>query len=294
MRTTTLRWVIPIFALFVLGPMGGALVGSLRAADGSGDVTLLLNASIFTGIFALIGVGVLAGAAAIIGATLADRRTGIVSAGLVLAWAAYRSGTMGRVLALEPGGLFTLAIEGVLVAAMVAALATLLGVVGKERSLPADKLAAPDAETGAPASRAIAIWKDPGALAGMGATAVVCVLIAVVLVRSELRGQAVLGTAIGAILAGAAGGLATAAVSGRRPSAAPLITGAALAGVLGPIVAMVMTGDVQASAIAGTMPGFAWTQPLDWAAAGLLGVPIGMRWASGMIERQAAQAAARA
>ncbi|TVQ63192.1 MAG: hypothetical protein EA378_02560 [Phycisphaerales bacterium] len=291
---TTLRWVIPIFALFVLGPMGGALVGSLRAKDGSGEVTLLLSSGVLGGLFAWFGVGVLTLGAGVCGAVLADRRTGLVSAGLVLAWAAYRAGAMGRVLALEPGGLILLVVEGVLVVGLVAGVATALGVVGRERSLPADRVVHPEAEAGSPAARAAAIWKDPSALVGLGVTAAVCLVMAYLLVRSDMRGQAVLGAVIGAIVGGAVGGLATSAVSGRRPSVAPLITGAAFAGALGPIVAMVMTRDVQSSAITGELPGFAWTQPLDWAAAGLLGVPIGVRWASGRIEKQAAEAAARA
>jgi len=280
-----MRWVWFLVALLALGPIAGAMVGRLRASDGSGETTLLLSSGLLGGVLALVGVGALMGAAGLLGGRWFGVRAGQWCAGFVLAWAAYRSGRMERVLVLEPDGLGVLAFEGLLVTLVVACVATAMALLASKG----------DAERERWLVRAKAMWLDKGALIGMGATAAAMVLIAAVVVANDLRGQAVIGLALGGVLAGALGGVAgTAAGGGRTPAWAPIVTGGALAGLIAPIAAMLTTGDVRAAAIAGDLRGFAMAQPLDFASAAFLGVPLGARWGLGRMDRHAERAPARA
>jgi len=50
MKQTTTRWSVYLLALFLLGPVAGLLVASLRAPDGGHDATLLVNTTPVMGV----------------------------------------------------------------------------------------------------------------------------------------------------------------------------------------------------------------------------------------------------
>ncbi|MCW5762269.1 MAG: hypothetical protein KIT88_03390 [Phycisphaeraceae bacterium] len=270
------RWVLPLLALFLVGPLVGTLVGGLRASDGGPDVTLLVGVSPVWGL--MVGIVCVAAAALVglAGAKFVDERTGMLSAGLVLSWAAWRTGLVTRVLALDPAAwtLVKLAIEGAIIAGAALVLAALMHTISSKHGDGLARHGSPIKEIGSKAG-----------LAGMAVGAFAALVIAHVVVFSPMRGQALLGAIIGGIAAGALGRLTSIALSDKPVSPLPIYTSVVLAAAIGPLIGLFAPGsDRLVGAIAaGTVPGPVMVQPLDWAAGLLVGVPIGLGWAAASV-----------
>ena len=119
-------------------------------------------------------------------------------------------------------------------------------------------------------------WNE--ALRG-AAAALIMLPVVWLLARFDLKGQALGAAVCGAILAGLAGRLAAPKVQPVLLYAAPVFV-CALAHA---ISWMLLTGPIEASPAAGTLPRLAYAMPVDYAAAGIFGVSIGIAWARSFI-----------
>jgi hypothetical protein len=285
MSRASIRWIFYLVAVFVVGPLAGMLVASLHGLDGSTHTTLLVNASIPKGI--LVGVVVLAAATAMGAgcAFITDARSGMVTTGLVLVWAAWRGGQVDEILRTAGGSgnaksaLYPMAVEGAVLGAA-AVLATVL-IMRVARRNP-DQTASPSGPT---TNGIVAMLKK--AITGEGVAISVITTVAVTagiawwLVFSEYKGQVLLGAAVAIFL-----GVAAGRVAGNQPPPQACMIAVGLLAALSPAAAAIAQGsDILATTYAGSLFPIARLAPLDWIAAGFLGAPVGLTWASSIIEK---------
>jgi len=118
-----------------------------------------------------------------------------------------------------------------------------------------------------------------------------CVLPVVWLVaQSPLKGQVVIATPLGAMAAGLVGRLVA-------PTVQPVLLFPAVCvfGALGQwVVGLTLPDDPSALVAAGRLPNLILPLPIDYAAGALIGIPIGISWGNGFIEKQDAANAASA
>jgi hypothetical protein len=277
------RWILPLAALFLVGPLVGTLSGDLRGSDGGPQATLLTSASLMMGLFAGLAGLAAAQVLAVIGSRAADVKTGLLGAGLVLAWAAWRGGSPAAVLLRDPSvsTLLTLALEGGLVGAG----ALLIVQVAHRAASPAEQ-------------KSEAALRSSAALVAMGVGALASLAVAHVIVFGPLRGQALFGAILAGVAAGAIGRLASSAMSETPAPRVAIYSGMVLAAILGPLVALVApggsSGALVGSVTADGLPGPVLIAPLEWAAGMLIGVPIGLNWAQASMHKSAPAASARA
>ena len=282
MNKVLLRWLLPTTAALVFGPLVAGVVASLHDHDGSTETTLLLSSAPLIGVLGLILIAAVAGIGGAVTGRLTAPGTGRTFAGLVVAWAAMRTGASWDIFMAHGGGVIVpLAVEGVLVAAAAAAVVVLL-VVGEgtrdARTIRGDLAAA---LTGKSA------WI--GMLVGVIGGGVGAFLVAV----DGGRGQGMMGGVIGGVLCAVGVQLASAELPPERArlraSAAMLVLM-----VLSPLSLLVVpgAGAVSEAARAGTLFGPGLVQPLDWFVGVLLGVPTGMAWVGSVSERAQQHAAA--
>ncbi len=284
MQETLIRWSIITFSGAVLGPTAGWLVSTLHLSDGSDAATLLVNSSSVMGLLAGLGVMALTTIAALIAAKLADSATGFLCAGLVLGWAAWRSGDMETMLLItrNPAIFWTLALEGAMLIAFGIALCAAICTLGN-RNLHADQ---DGLESNKPLSREIGSLifnavSSTGGLLGNAAAFIAAAVGVWIVAWSSLKGQTVWAVIAGAMLAGAASRV----VDPRIPTVSIFRTILLLA-VLGPIAGALLVGaDAVQAAHRGTITALALPMPLDWLAGAFLGIPIGLGWASSMTDK---------
>lgn len=287
MLNAVLRYAVPIIALFVLGPMAASRVAALRTFA-TGEETTLLSAGVLPGLLALVAVAGLALLAGLIGSTLLGRDAGLGAAGLVAAWSAMRTGDMA-LIHLQAGGAglaFSSAFEG-----------ALLAVVGVAVVRAVERTARDGGE--APGLSERSLRQDlaqPAALLLPLALGVVVTLAASFLVaRSGLRGQGLMSGVLAGIAGGAAahlGGWFFGKPVGVRTSALAVLAAAPLAPLVGLVVPG--AGELASAARTGTLTGPALLQPLDLLAGGLIGGPMGWRWAASTMHSAAAATPQRA
>ena len=285
MKQTATRWSVHLLALVALGPLAGLLVASLRAADGGPDATLLVCTTPAAGLLAGIGALAIAGLIAIVGARLVDARAGLFAAGIVLAWAAARSGRVDIILmhTQSSAPLVRLALEGVLVGAGSVLIAIVAYAVGKPSAQTGD---APDARPPLGAAlagsfrRAVA---GPGLLVALPVAIVAGGAGAWLIAATPMKGQTIGAAVAAGVLAGAAG-----RVADQRSPAQMLCLAIAILAALGPLSAFVFQRGANPvdAAYAGSLFALARIAPLDWVAGGLIGVPIGVSWAGSMIDKR--------
>lgn len=280
---TVLRWLVPIVACLVVGPVAGWLVQGLRAPDGGGQVSLLLSS---TPVMGLVRGGLavlLAGVTGVVAAAIIGTRMGLFSAGLVLAWAAMATGRIDGILGWEAarggaiGSMTLLSVEGALVGGLgvIVAAAVLLMPVRRAaiEVAPGEKDPHPVQHFAEP--RAILHRSAPVALlAGLIGAGVVVWLVA----QSTYKGQTFAAAALGGVAAGAAVRVLAVHASGVWAFVAFAVLSAA-----SPVVARMMSGDVAAAAMSGQLLRLAHPLPLDYLAGALVGVPMGLAWGASMV-----------
>lgn len=278
MMKATIRWVLPLVSLFVLGPIAGWMVGTLRPVSGASGATLLVGADPVKGMLVLVGVLALAGAVAVAGSRLFAPRPGLAAAGWVIGWAAWANASADMMFRTTEGNgvLMTLALEGLLVAGAGAALISVCFFLGSRGG---------DAY-GGPIGRQI---KDSvgtgGGLVSVLAAAVAAAAVVWLTARTGLRGQAVFAAMLGGIAAGVAAKLAgdSAGEDGSPPVAA--FIGVLVLAVLAPLSGLIKPGgDLATAAVSGELTGLVRLMPMDWLFAALFGVPIGLGWAGLALE----------
>lgn len=269
---TSIRWSLPLIAVFVAGPAAGWLIRALRAPDGSSDVSLLLGASPVLGAVAgLVAVGICF-VAALPAARMYGPRSGLLTFALALMWPAWMTGRVGWILRADPsaGTLALLGLEGLLVGVVVTGAIIGLGRWSSQRTTPL---------TSDPVGQFRRAFTTTAGLAGTAAGAAAGLGVAWVVAKEDLRGQALLA----AFGAGIASAVAARLVGTALDQEAPIASGFAgmvVAATLAPLVVLLVPGvsDLPAALLTGSVPGAALLQPMDWAAGALLGVPTGLSW----------------
>jgi hypothetical protein len=303
MRNSIIRWTIYLIALFIAGPAAGALVGSVHATDG-GPASPLVSASPIAGlVYVLIAMAV-ALVFGVVGARLLGTGPGMSAAGVVVAWAAWRTADVDQLIrtAHSGGPLTMLAVEGAtfgVTGLILAVIIWLFGAAHERKGTGPDTVSAsaqssPDSITG----RATEKEQDlawlvrkmrsgkatlPSIAVGIVVGGVAAWLIAV----TPLKGQAVFAAIAAGAFAAAAGRL----VDFEAPMPAMFIPILVLA-ILGPLTGLVLADSrgIVATSYAGRLFPLANVSPLDWIAGGLLGIPLGVSWAGSMIEKRTQEA----
>lgn len=269
MKQTMINWAVFAVAALVAGPIAGWLVEMARAAHGGTDPTALLSASPVIGVALYAAAFVVAGAVGAAAAKVAHSGVALASAGIVLAWVAWRTARIDDVFrfAGEGPAFWTLAIEGLLMAAGGVGVGALI-----LRMEPARGGGKTDEFDGLLSGHSLA-----GGIAGL----VAGLMAAWALARSDAVGQ----TFAAAIGAGVAAAVVGRVVSVRAPVLAFIAVGSLLA-FAGPAIAAIMSpADPVRAAYAGTLIPIARVMPIDWIAGIFIGVPIGVTWANGMVHK---------
>ncbi len=306
-----LPWIL---ALFVLGPIAGWLTGSLRAADGSGEATLLLGIAPAMGILAGLVTLAFAGGVGVFASRLNGSRSGLNSAGIVIAWAASQTATIDTILrrADSAAPLTTLAVEGLVFGLLAVPVTAVIWQAGLGRGLHAALHPLPD---GAPslAGYLTAPPKDrkgllpehesltatilraltrPSGIAAIAVTVFVGFVVSYFVCQDTLKGQAILAAALTAIVAVPVGRLAGEALKEQPPLPA-FVAGFAVLGLVGPLAVRFLQGpDIIATLYTGDLLGVAAPVTLDWVAGACIGLPIGEAWFLSMFQPSTAKTAA--
>lgn len=278
MARSAYRHVLTVLSLAAIGPMAGSLVGGLRLPDGAVGATALTSESPVRGLVLLSISLLVAGATGVVASRIRGWRHGMLCAGFVVAWVAWRQATIEETLihARDGGPLVRLAIEGAFAGGAACAIGWAV------RAADRRKRRGGEAE---------GEWS--AVTVGVIAAAAVATVGAHVVAVEPLKGQAVFAAFVGSVLAGGASWLAMGGEGGgrREPPArrvmAPLV-GIALVAAGGPVAAVVVHGTglgAAEAAFAGRILRVATVGPSDWAAGALLGVPVGMAWAASLFPR---------
>lgn len=275
------RHVLTASSVLAIGPLAGAIAGDVRLPGGSGGATALTSERPVHGGFMLLISLSIVGATGTLGARLFGARHGILCAGLVAAWVAWNHGMTEGVLMNARGGspLLALAIESLVVGV------TMLVMVGVVERVGGGRAAGDRDESGGSETKGRRTRRSM--FVGAVAVAACAGLLGVHLFGVEsLKGQTVFSVFVGAVLAGAAARLVVSGPDDAAAQSASLagFAGIALLCVAGPVAAALVHGDeIAAAAFAGQLVRIANPCAADWLAGGLLGVPIGVWWASAMM-----------
>lgn len=274
MAESALRWTFSILAIFLVGPLLALLVNSMRAVDGSHDLSLLISSSPAKGL--LIGSCIIlaAGIFGVVASKFVTRGTGMTSAGLIVVWSAWQLGTVDQIVRSNPENpLMKLAIEGLVVGLVAVVVAGFIDIMAKGSK---EKL-----------KNALAM-PDSAFFASIVAGVLVGGIVAWFVGYQTLKGQALFAAFIGSIGAGAAAQL-TAMLLGKDPRSLTGFLSIAVLAAAAPIVAMYWHGGgLQAAVRAGPNGFFGAAVPvsLDWVVGMLLGVPVGQAWGASMLEKR--------
>ncbi|MFN7020387.1 MAG: hypothetical protein ACK4WH_03540 [Phycisphaerales bacterium] len=289
MFNVLIRWSIPLAALFALGPIAAMLTHGLRAADGGPETSLFFNTAPLSAAVALIVSLALALGIGVVGARYIEQRSGLLAAGLVLAWAAWGLGRTDGILALSRSSstLYILAAESAVLA--VAAFAIALVIFRVPTTVPGFIVASD-------ATRNLAAKSHHEPTAFAVPTAALAIIAAVVggavgawlIAQDFLKGQTFAAAAVGGLLAAALARLVS-----QRTNPALIVLGLMFVGVLGPVIATFLhpspLGPTRA-AMSGTLFPLARPLPMHWLAGAFVGVPFGLWWAGSMLEKHDATA----
>jgi hypothetical protein len=283
MTKTVGRWIFVLVALFAVGPALAGWVGGVRAVDGSHAASLLVSQSPTTGAIRGAVLLALAGVFAVAGTIGFGRDTGMLGAGVIVAWVAWGMGSTESILRLSGSGapLGRLAMEGRLVGVLGIGVIAVVQIVsnraGGQASGHSSGLLATDVESNASVPTA-------GAAAILG-SAVAAGLLAWLVAVDASKGQAVIAAWLAAI-AGAGAAQVAASFMRARATMVSVMIGLVLVAAVGPLLAQQSGGSrVVQDALAGRLFSLARPISLDWVAGGLLGIPIGLGWANSMLDR---------
>lgn len=283
MLDAALRWLLPSAALLAIGPLAAIPVAALHGAHGGPDTGFLASSSPMAGLIALVIAAVAVIAVGAIVARLTGLRTALLAAGFVAAWVAWRTGEADTIYRVAPaaGTVLALVADGVLIA-IVAFIALAAADRVQRRARHAEQLTVDPLVSVATIK---ATFTTPSGLAGIGAAAVVALVLAFFAAASPARGQAVFAAFVAAIGAGAAASIASGSLS--KEAAPPLAAfiGVLIAMILSPLVVLITPGtaELAEAAVRGAIPGPGRVLAADWLVGFLLGTPVGIGWAGAAI-----------
>lgn len=238
MARSILKWALYLAALFALGPAVATLTGALRDATGGHAATLLSSTSLGAGLLA--GFVALATAAVIgvAGSKTINVGTGCTLAGIVLAWAGWRLGSLEDLARLPDSSapLLTIAIENGLVTLAAAAIAFLCVKTGSGiwSASEGNALASKPERDDLP--------NLPTLATGSLGAIVASILAVYFMANNGFKGQTLAAATLGGV---ASAVFAQLAVAGKRSLITPVIPSIAVAlvALVGPIIALAMHGS---------------------------------------------------
>ncbi len=286
-----IKWALYMLALLVVGPLASNSLAALRDATGGHQATALVGASLRAGLIATFLPLLAATLLGAVASRLVGPRHGLLTAGLVLAWAAWRSATIDGLMRVtrDSGAIMPLAIEGAIlgvIGLLIGAIVWGVGTAGEAKPTNADSAA----RTGLGAKAATDLLISASRGRGGAFTAIVIGVLAgaaaVWLIAQEpLKGQTIAACLVAGI---AAGGFGKAVTPRDQPaSPIPALAAMALLATLAPLSALVMhtSPRLVTDAIQGKLFALAIPMPLDWLAGAFWGIPIGLSWADSMVEK---------
>jgi hypothetical protein len=276
----TVRWVIYLAAIFVVGPVLHSILGDMRSPLGLTVATPFLAESSVRGLGSLVIWVAAAGVLGVVASRVSTVRTGLIAAGLVLCWPAWMTSTAEAFIR-EAGGLqpmYRLLVEAAITGAFIAGLAV---VINHRCKVEFGTDAQPK---GGWMKHMLSPEIGKVLLAGVLAGGAAAWFIAI----SPLKGQSIPAAALAGLAAGAAGRLAS---HEARP--ALLVLPMVVLAFAGPLSAILMHGsNALVAADAGRLFPLANILPLEMLAGGLIGVAWGEAWAHSMIAKHPQSAGA--
>lgn len=275
------RHILTALAVLAIGPIAGAIAGDVRLPGGANGATALTSESPARGALLLLIALAITGATGTLAARLYGTRQGLLCAGLVGAWVAWRQGTVEGVLinARSGGPLTQLAIEGLLVGAVTVVMVWMVMRAARSRDRAAS------AHNGRGASELPSALERLPAVAFSAALGATGAMLGSYLFGVEaIKGQTVFAAFIGSVCAGAAAQFVQPEGEHNGGVGIGAFVGIACVAALAPVWAMWSHGSLVAeAAFAGNLTRVANVGPVDWLAGALLGVPVGAAWAGAML-----------
>ncbi len=294
MSKSLFKWVDSLIAFFVVGPLAGLVIGSLRSADGDTGTTPLTSATPLRGALFLLIAALAAAVCGLLGGRIFGRGRGYTLAGIIFGWVAWRTGNARIILGDLDGNANTLllAAEGALAGFLV--LATAL-TIERFSHLTADDQGRPGhAELPPPSwSQLLAPAPIPTMVMAIAAATLTAALLAGLFAYSVVKGQCLLAAAVSGIGAGVVCQLILAPKVPDRPAPIWIPLAAIVLVSVGSFVAarfMIGADIITAARATGSSSAHQlWPLvrilPLDWIAGGLIGSRMGTEWAASMLER---------
>lgn len=281
------KWAFVLAVLFLIGPAVSEPLRHLHDANGGRGLTLLTAKPLLGGLSAGLFVLAVAGVVGVIAARFLTLGIGYATAGFVVGWGAWRTGTADALIRRAADGpLYIVAFEALLLAFFGVLITALMG------------RAAAKHQPGAAASKTtgllgLAVRSEqqgphtPALIMALVAGVAACAFAAWFVAISPLKGQAVAAAAAGGLLAGFVGQMAA---NSQRASITPIVPVLAVmvVGVASPVLAAMLYGDgITQKMYAGQMIPLARVLPLDWLAGALLGAPVGLGWSGVVLDERA-------
>ncbi len=271
-----------LLAFAVVGPLASLPLAAVRDADGGHAMSMLVNDGVFPGVLAALLVFAAALALAAAGAFLFSTGWACAYAGIVIAWGAYRCGTLEDIIrqARSDAPLGMLAAEGfacIMAAGIIAGVIQRISVKRQGLALTRGSLIVQGDVPRIPAIAQVALIAG-GVLAG-----IVAYLAAV----TDFKGQGIFAAFLASIFAGVAAQVVVKSKGGQA-TVVLAVASIVIPAILGPAAAKILQGsNIVDIAFAGRVFPLARIMGLDWAAGALLGVPVGLGWAGAMIDSRA-------
>lgn len=279
---SSLRWGMLLLAFAVVGPLASLPLAAVRDADGGHAMSMLVNDGVFPGVLAALLVFAAALALGAVGSFLFSTGWACAYAGIVVAWGAYRCGTLEDIIrqARSDAPLGMLAAEGfacIMAAGIIAGVIQRISVKRQGLALTRGALIVQGDVPKIPAIAQVALIAG-GVLAG-----VVAYLAAV----TDFKGQGIFAAFLASIFAGVAAQVVVKSKGGQA-TVVLAVASIVIPAILGPAAAKILQGStIVETAFAGNVFPLARVMGLDWAAGALLGVPVGLGWAGAMIDSRA-------
>lgn len=280
MIDATVRWILYIVALVLIGPIAGSLMGLTEGPDGSAGTALVSKSPIVGGIGLLLG-WILAAGLGGLAAWRCGLRPGLTCAGIVVCWMAGMSAsTFSTLSATGDAPWVWFVAEGVLVALCLVGMGVVVALAAQRHTPRPGEHVTPQSAEAMETEHSLRI--SGRAAAGVLIAAIGGGAVAWALAVTDLKGQTIAAAAIAAIAIAVVAKL----VDLKTPALGALAAAALLA-ITGPAYALatVPADAALAAAYAQVLPGIVRLTPLDWAAGTLLGTPIGLAWAASIVKR---------
>ncbi len=265
LRKLFIAWIPALTAAFVLGPVAGLLAAQLTDAAGGPHATLLVTQIPILGAACAAGVGLIAALAGLMGVRIGTPNVGLFSAGIVLCWAAARSGRVDEIIAVSRSSPFhRFVLEGLLVA-----LVALLLI----ETLRRFRRHTPDEPPLLLSARALGV--------GIVGAAFTAWLFA----ADAAKGQTIAAAVAAGVMGAALSRMMLVSIPPRIIAVIPVALG-----ILSPLFAMFITEDAVRASFEGSLFRLGLITPLDWLAGGLIGIPIGLAWTDSIADTEPADA----